>query len=307
MTKWLTVFVAFAAPLQASLSSDLADNVWIHGSEDCEKNRDPALEVFRFDADTYILRQNKCVDFEAPFIYVLFGQKTVFVLDTGATEDAAEFPLYETVRNLIAEHKQPGIRILVAHSHSHGDHRAADPQFRGKPGVTLVEPNAEAVRKYFGFSAWPNGLATVDLGSRILEVLPAPGHQDESIAVYDARTGWLLTGDNLYPGRLYVRNWNEFRLSMARLAKFAKGRRISAVLGAHIELSKSGTQFDAGSTFQPNEASLVLAPEDLSRLDQVLRDAGDEPEEIVTPRFVVAPVGTFWRVLGDIVGWFSSD
>lgn len=307
MNKWLIVFVAFVAPLQTSVSSELADKVWIHGSEDCEKNRHPAMEVYRFDADAYILRQNKCVNFEAPFIYLLFGQQTALVLDTGATADPAEFPLYETVRNLIAERKQPGIKILVAHSHSHGDHRAGDPQFRGKPGVTLIEPNSEAVRKYFGFSNWPNGSATVDLGGRLLEVFPAPGHQDEGIAVYDAQTGWLLTGDNLYPGRLYVRNWNEFRSSTARLAKFAKGRRVSAVLGAHIEMSKTGAQFDAGSTFQPNEASLVLTSEDLTRLDQVLRDAGDEPEEIVTPRFVVAPIGAFWRVLGDIVGWFNSD
>jgi len=307
MRKWLIVAAALLALLQASASTALADKTWIHGSEDCDTNRDPALEVYRFDADSYILRQNKCIDFEAPFIYVLFGQHTAFILDTGATEDPAEFPLYETVRGLVAQRKQPGMKILVAHSHSHGDHRAADPQFQGKPGVTLIAPNATAVRDYFGFPQWPKGSATIDLGGRMLEVLPAPGHQDEGIAVYDARTGWLLTGDNLYPGRLYVRNWNEFRSSIARLAQFSKGRRITAVLGAHIEMSKSGAPFDAGSTFQPGEASLVMTSEDLSQLDRVLRGAGDEPEEIVTTRFVVAPVGAFWRVLGDVIGWFSGD
>jgi hydroxyacylglutathione hydrolase len=307
MKEWLIVLAAFVAPVQASVSNDLADKVWIHGSKDCAANQDPALEVFRFDADSYILRQNKCVDFEAPFIYVLFGQHTVFVLDTGATADPSQFPLYETVRSLIAQGNRHKTRIFVAHSHSHGDHRAADPQFRDKPGVTLVEPNAKAVRKYFGFSTWPNGTAKVDLGGRILEVVPAPGHQDEGIAVYDSRTGWLLTGDNLYPGRLYVRNWNEFRSSVARLVKFSKGRRISAVLGAHIEMSSSGNLFEAGSTFQPDEADLALAPEDLSRIDQLLREAGDESREIVTARFVVVPIDAFWRVLGDVVGWFSGS
>lgn len=307
MKEWLIAVAALMAPFQASASSALADKTWIHGSEDCDTNRDPALEVYRFDADTYILRQNKCIDFEAPFIYVLFGRHTAFLLDTGATEDPAEFPLYETVRDLVALRKQPGMKILVAHSHSHGDHRAADPQFQGKPGVTLVAPNAEAVRDYFGFPQWPKGSATIELGGRMLEVLPAPGHQDEGIAVYDAHTGWLLTGDNLYPGRLYVRNWSEFQSSIARLAQFAKGRRISAVLGAHIEMSRSGSLFDAGSTFQPGEAGLVMTSEDLSQLDRLLRSAGDEPEEIVTNRFVVAPVGAFWRVLGDVIGWFSGD
>lgn len=307
MKRWLIVLAVFVAPVPVSASNGLADKVWNHGSRDCAENRDPALEVYRFDADTYILRQNKCLNFEAPFIYVLFGQHTVFVLDTGATADPNHFPLYETVRSLIEQGNQKKIRILAAHSHSHGDHRAADPQFQGKPGVTLVEPNAKAVRNYFGFSTWPNGTANVNLGGRILEVVPAPGHQDEGIAVYDPRTGWLLTGDNLYPGRLYVRNWNEFRSSIARLVKFSKARRISAVLGAHIEMSSSGELFEAGSTFQPNEAKLALTSQDLSRLDQVLRDAGNEPKEIVTAKFVVVPIGAFWRMLGDVVGWFRGS
>ena len=306
MKWWPIVLAAFVGPVQAGVSSGLADKVWIHGSRNCTDNRDPALEVHRFDADTYILRQNKCLNFEAPFIYVLFGRQKAFVLDTGATADPGDFPLYETIRSLVAERGQPGIRIHVAHSHSHGDHRAADAQFRGKPGVTLVEPDARAVRKYFGFSSWPHGSSRIDLGDRLLEVIPAPGHQDEGIAVYDSRTGWLLTGDNLYPGRLYVRNWNEFRSSIARLVDFSKSRRISAVLGAHIEISSSGTLFEAGSTFQPDEASLALASEDLSRLDQVLRDAGDDPREIVTSKFVVVPIGVFQRVLGDVLGWFRD-
>ena len=86
MKGWLIVLAAFVAPVQASESSGLADKVDSR-IRDCAKNEDPAVEVYRFDADTYILRQNKCVDFEAPFIYVLFGQHTVLVLDTGATAD----------------------------------------------------------------------------------------------------------------------------------------------------------------------------------------------------------------------------
>jgi hydroxyacylglutathione hydrolase len=287
---WPIVLAAFVGPVQASVSSGLDEKVWIHGSSNCTDNRDPALEVHRFDADTYILRQNKCLNFEAPFIYVLFGRQKAFVLDTGATADPHDFPLYETIRSLV----------------SHGDHRAADAQFRGKPGVTLVEPDANAVRKYFGFPTWPHGSSRIDLGDRLLEVIPAPGHQDEGIAVYDSRTGWLLTGDNLYPGRLYVRNWNEFRSSIARLVDFSKSRPISAVLGAHIEMSSSGSLFEAGSTFQPDEASLALASEDLSRLDQVLRDNGDDPREIVTSKFVVVPIGAFQRALSDVLGWFRD-
>jgi hydroxyacylglutathione hydrolase len=159
------------------------------------------------------------------------------------------------------------------------------------------------VREYFGFSAWPEGSATVDLGGRMFEVIPAPGHQDEGIAVYDPRTGWLLTGDNLYPGRLYVKNWNAFRSSIRRLVEFSKARRISAVLGTHIEMASTGKLFDAGSTYQPNEANLALAVEDLWKLDQVLQHAGDEPKEITTAKFVVVPIAPFWRIVDTILSW----
>src|SRR5262245_8526354 len=208
--------------MHAGAAQDVATHAWIHGSEDCSKNRDPEIEVFQVDSDTYILRQNKCVHFEAPFIYVLIGEHTAFVQDTGATSDPSRFPLYETVQGLIVRRTGRALPILVTHSHSHADHIAGDAQFRGKVGVTLVEPNAKAVREYFGFANWPEGLTKIDLGARSLYVVPAPGHQDESVAVYDSRTRWLLTGDSVYPGRLYVKDWEEYRSSIGRLVEFTK-------------------------------------------------------------------------------------
>jgi glyoxylase-like metal-dependent hydrolase (beta-lactamase superfamily II) len=288
----------------------LSDKVWNRGAADCRSNRDPAIEVFRFDADTYVLRQNKCVHFEAPFIYVLFGEHTVFVQDTGASADPAQFPLYELVQRLVAGREQrtgtPHLRILVAHSHSHGDHTAGDEQFRGKPGVTLIEPEADAVRGYFKFADWPRGSATVDLGARQLVVLPAPGHQDESIAVYDARTGWLLTGDTVYPGLLYIKDWEQYRASIQRLAEFAGEHRVSAVLGTHIEMSRApGKVYPRGSTFQPDETALPLTAADLIGLHQSLQRAGAKPQEITSTKFVVTPIGTVQRVLGGILKWLG--
>lgn len=304
MKEWLIVLTAFVAPVVGA-SDRLTEKAWNHGSQDCAKNNNPAIEVYQFDADTYILRQSKCVHFEAPFIYLLFGTHTLFIQDTGATTDPDRFPLYEAVQKLVAERSQPRISILVTHSHGHGDHTAADPQFRGKPGVTLVEPDAKAVREHFGFAHWPEGSATVDLGGRTLEVIPAPGHQDASIAVYDSRTGWLLTGDNVYPGRLYVKNWDEYRSSIGRLASFVKSRRVSAVLGTHIEMSRSGKLFEPGSTFQPDEAPLVLTAEDLAQLDQALQKAGGESKEIALAKFVVVPLSAFERLLGKVLGWLG--
>lgn len=310
MTKWMFALAVAMLPTYPGVAAQLSDKTWNHGSADCSSNKDPAIEVFQFDADTYVLRQNKCVHFEAPFIYVLFGEHTVFVQDTGATADPAQFPLYDVVQDLVARRDRPAgaerLRLLVTHSHSHGDHTAGDSQFKGKPGVTLVEPDNEAVREYFKLASWPEGSATIELGARQLIVMPAPGHQDESIAVYDAKTGWLLTGDSVYPGMLYVRDWNTYRSSIHRLAQFAKTHQVSAVMGTHIEMTRTaGKAYPRGSTFQPDEAGLALTIEDLFALDQSLQRAGAKSQEITMAKFVVTPIGAFQRALGNTLKWLG--
>lgn len=310
MTKWIFALAVAMLPTYAGLAGDLRDKTWNHGSQDCSSNKDPAIEVFQFDADTYVLRQNKCVHFEALFIYILFGEHTVFVQDTGATADTAQFPLYDVVQDLVARRDRPAgaerLRLLVTHSHSHGDHTAGDPQFTGKPGVTLVEPNAESVREHFKLAKWPEGSATIELGARQLVVMPAPGHQDESVAVYDAKTGWLLTGDSIYPGMLYVRDWDTYRSSIHRLAEFAKTHPVSAVMGTHIEMTRTaGKAYARGSTFQPDEAGLALTAEDLFALDQSLQRAGAKSQEITMAKFVVTPIGALQRALGNVLKWLG--
>jgi glyoxylase-like metal-dependent hydrolase (beta-lactamase superfamily II) len=189
--------------------------------------------------------------------------------------------------------------------HGSADHTAADSQFRGKPGVTLIEPNAAAVRGHFGFTSWPDGCATLALGQRTLKIVPAPGHQEDGIAVHDSRTGWLLTADNVYPGQLQVKDWNGYRASIERLFTFSKSHDISAVLGSHIEMSRTGKLFPAGSTHQPDEASLVLTSDDLSQLHRALQSAGDQAIDIVLPQFVVSPIGAFQRLMSGLLKWLG--
>lgn len=45
-----------------------------------------------YSEHTVILRQNKSVHFEAPFLFLLFGNERALLLDTGATADPAHFP-----------------------------------------------------------------------------------------------------------------------------------------------------------------------------------------------------------------------
>ena len=74
---------------------------WIAGSPSAKHNTDPDIQVYAYDPHTVILRQNKAVHYEAPFLYLLFGNERAMLLDTGATESARYFPLRSTVDGLI--------------------------------------------------------------------------------------------------------------------------------------------------------------------------------------------------------------
>ncbi|MBS1118983.1 MAG: fold metallo-hydrolase [Deltaproteobacteria bacterium] len=257
---------------------------WMHGSQSCNQNADPEVQVHSYNATTLIIRQNKCRTFEAPFMYVLLGAQTALVLDTGATSTAT---LRDTIKPLV------GTRTLfVAHSHAHGDHVASDARFAGQPATTLVGTSRSAVQAAFGITSWPTGAGTLDLGGRVLDVLAVPGHEATHIVVYDRETGLLLTGDSLYPGLLFINNWTEYRTSMHRLAEFAAAHPISHVLGAHIEMTSTPkVNYPYGTTFQPAEHVLELTATHVAELDAALTALGPTPpaQPVAHDDFVIDP------------------
>src|SRR5580698_754517 len=74
---------------------------WNHGTRRGQA-AEPRIQVHRYDEHTAILRQSKSVNYEAPFLFLLFGNERALLLDTGATADPQKFPLRETVDVLIA-------------------------------------------------------------------------------------------------------------------------------------------------------------------------------------------------------------
>jgi hydroxyacylglutathione hydrolase len=281
-------------------NSALDTHRWRHGSVDCTVNSDPEIEVYAHDESTFILRQNKCQTFEAPFIYVLVGSDKVLVLDTGDIENPAGSTLFETVRSALGKDIVASRQILVIHSHSHGDHYRGDAQFEGQPNVNVVKLNAEAVRHFFDFKDWPEGQATVELGGRSLIILPTPGHQEEAITVYDPQTKWLLTGDTLYPGYVYVKNWEVYKSSIERLAHFSERHGVAAVMGAHIEMTSEPREYyPIGTTFQPEEAALYLAPDTLRRLNEQLQKSKGK-KELIFDTFIIKKMSFIQRTVSNL-------
>ena len=276
--------IDFAAAVP--VTGDL-DVHWSHGARG-----EPPIQVHVYDPHTYLLRQSKATSYEAPFIYLIFGNERAILLDTGATKDRAVFPLRSTVDRLIADwlaaNPRADYELVVAHTHGHGDHVAGDGQFDGRPLTTVVAHEAEAVSAFFGFTAWPAETVRFDLGGRVLDVTGIPGHQPASVAIFDPWSGFLLTGDTVYPGRLYALDFPSFTGSLDRLAEFAAARPVTHVLGCHIEMTrKPGRDYPLGSRYQPDERPLQMTLAQLVCVREAARAAAGRPGVHVSDDFII--------------------
>lgn len=272
---------------------DLNLQDWIHGSENCEENIDPPIQVVQYNSNTWILRQNKCTNYEAPFMFLFFGDDKALLMDTGATEEGDIFPLYNTVKQIIDDwtEKNGEVELIVAHTHKHGDHYAADGQFEVKPNTTIIGLEVEDLKNFYHISNWPEEIVNFELGNRLMKIIPIPGHQASSIAAYDTSTKILLTGDTFYPGRLYVKDWNAFKLSIERLVKFTENYEVSTILGNHIEMTQTpGVDYPMGTIYQPKESQLPLNVSELKELSSALIKLGDKPTKEVHDSFIIYPV-----------------
>ncbi len=304
---YFILFLVLLTGTQAS-ANDLAntrvsaaEKTWYAGSADCAKDQGPALDSFALDQSTWILRQNKCQTYEAPFIYLLVGSERALLFDTGAFEDAAISPVAETVRELIAISGDSDLPLLVLNSHGHSDHTNGNAQFSNDPNTTILSSKPKNLARYLGSNGWPKTNATLDLGDREITLIATPGHHGKSITLYDNKQQLLLTGDTLYPGIILVQDWQDYRASIKRLYDFAQQNQVKYVLGGHIEMSaQPGKAYEIGSTYQPNERSLALSTEHLKQLHQKLEEG--KRTTLKFDAFQVVPMNLIQHAISGIGG-----
>ncbi len=180
--------------------------------------------------------------------------------------------------------------VAILNTHGHGDHIAGDAQFQNRSDVTFVPAKVPELEKAFSIKPYPVALGGIDLGGRKLDVIPVPGHEDNAVALYDRQTGILLTGDNLYPGRLSVRDWPAYVASAQRLVDFTAGKVVTHVLGTHIEQMKTPfSDYPRGTLYQPEEHGLAFSRADLLEWNEALRQAGSTPKLIAMRDWTVMP------------------
>jgi hypothetical protein len=131
------------------------------------------------------------------------------------------------------------------------------------------------------------------LGGRTLDCIASPGHNEAAITFYDAYTGLLLTGDTVYPGRLYVEDWPAFRATIDRLIAFTETHPVSHVLGCHIEMSTTpGVDYPIRTVYQPDEPPLEMTVDHLREIRRAINEIGDRPGRYIYPEFVIYHQGS---------------
>lgn len=299
--KFFLISLLFAAyglatdHTRAELKPGTLAETWITGGPNCLAV--PDWQVHAYNDDFYILRESGCINAEKPFLYLIFGENKALLEDTGvayANPEKTVVPTAPVIMDLMekwAKRKHhPPVSLVVIHSHSHGDHTAADGQFQKMPGVEFIAAAPAAIQKASGIANWPNDSGKIDLGNRIVDVIPIPGHDVASVALYDRVTGNLMTGDSLYPGRLYVSEAQipTYAASAQRLVDFVRVHPVAHVLGTHIEQgSQPYFDYPRGTTYQPKEHVLELSRAHVFELAEAFRKMNGKPVNMVFPDFAV--------------------
>ena len=283
----ILVATLLASPALAASQSTIF-KPWINGVSADE----PQMQVQRYDADTFVIRQSIRTNFEGPFLYLLFGKDRAFLIDTGAGGLKVRPTVDAVIADWLAKHHRASIPLIVAHSHSHGDHIQGDAEFRDRPDTTVVGIYPKQVADFFKIADWPHDIVSYDLGGRVLDIIPAPGHQAAHIFVFDRRTRLLFSGDSLGPYRLYFwgNTLQDYRDSIDRVAAFTKGKHVGWILGAHVEMTSGGQLIPQAAASHPDEHVLEIPYAALPELQAALHAMGDKPVEQAHRDFVIFPM-----------------
>lgn len=297
---WLTLLFVSAMVAHAQIPQPDGGNLepgtlplsWNTGGPKCMEM--PEWQIHEYNPNLFILRQSGCTDYEMPFLYLFFGKNRGLLWDTGSRNGDLVPMLQHVVHDWLERNHRTSIPLVVMHSHSHGDHTWGDAavQAINDPAMPIqfVAPTVEAATKAFAISSWPTGLGQIDLGSRALDIVPVPGHDHYAVALYDRDTGIVLTGDNLYPGRLYISDFTAYQASTERLIAFLEGKPVAHVLGNHIEETNTPFKdFPIGTIYHPNEHRLELSFGDLLALEDGLKSMQAAPHRMAMSDFTLWP------------------
>ena len=171
---------------------------------------DDYYTVQKIDERTYAIGEPRY--YQLNFNYLILGDSRAIIFDAGTGQ--------RDIRKVVEA--LTDLPVTFVPSHLHYDHIGNEVVFEKTALVDLPHLRARAADnklpltrfEHLGevegyslpelkISEWLPPNETIDLGNRLLLVLYTPGHTEDSISLFDQNSGYLFSGDFLYPGSLY--------------------------------------------------------------------------------------------------------
>jgi glyoxylase-like metal-dependent hydrolase (beta-lactamase superfamily II) len=267
---------------------------WIYGSNIAARNRDPRIQAVQYNEDTYILRQNVCVHWEAPFTYLLFGNRGALLIDTGASAETDYYPLRTMVDAIatrwtqLRRKKSIPLTVVLTSGEDIAQNQGLK-QFAGRAETVLTPTPLAEMKQFYRLSeSWPNGAARIDLGGRVIEVVPTPGAHKDGLTFYDPYTRFLFTGDLIFPGKINISNDKDYLASLIRLKRYTETHPVKWLMGGHVEMQfVPGKAYPRFATYKPYERLLQMEPELLDDAIASAKQVIGKELALVRPDFIL--------------------
>src|SRR5215472_12816892 len=162
------ILLAFVLPLAAAVGSDVSrldpgtlPPAWRASGPQCSAV--PDWQVHQYNPEFYILRESGCLNYEKPFLYLIFGQDKVLLEDTGADGKTTAAFVSDLIEKWAQRRRRDVPQLVVIHSHGHGDHVAGDTELQKLPGIQFIASTPAEIQKAAGITSWPEGRGQIDL------------------------------------------------------------------------------------------------------------------------------------------------
>jgi glyoxylase-like metal-dependent hydrolase (beta-lactamase superfamily II) len=162
-------------------------------------------------------------------------------------------------------------------------------QFAGRPDTTGAPADLAGTKRFYEFAgAWPSGIGHIDLGDRIVEVIPTPGAHKDGLTFYDPYNDFLHTGDLLFPGKINISNDKAYAASLSRLKNWRDTHAVKWVMGGHIEMQfVPGKVYPRFATYKPYERLLQMEPQLIDEALTYAKEITGKEMALVRPDFIL--------------------
>lgn len=120
--------------------------------------------------------------------------------------------------------------------------------------------------------------------------------------MFDPWTGFLITGDTIYHGRLYAFDFPAFLKSLERLSLYAQEKSPPFIMGSHVEMTRTpGKDYPATARYQPEEPPLQMSVDQLIKVKNAASSVKDKHGAHVFEDFIIFNGPSYGAMLKQLI------